>query len=939
MPKPDLPSAAAALNPLQLRRILSEPEFFRLIFDALPLQVVVKSTRPDTFGQFLLWNRVAEEWLGLRAEETIGRTDHDFFPKEQAEFFLEKDREVVRTRQAVDIPEEVIESRTHGARYIHTVKTPIFDEENLPLALLAVSEDVTDRRRTADELDSTLRLMRDERDLFRALLNHLPVCAFAKSARSEDFGTYVLWNRVMEEMHGKEAGEVLGRGTEEVFDARTAETFARQDRQVIEEQRLLNIPVQAVNYGRVGRRLVRSLKAPVFDADGSPLAIIGVAEDITERMHHDAERTQAIEMLSELNRRVPGAIYKLKVQPDGRRAFTYLSERIEEIYGISATELLANYDLTRRCVHPEDVEQMERAEEHALRDGTVFNCEFRIHTRKNGMRWVHSTASRQPVEDGGSVWSGFVMDITERKQAEEALRESEERWELALAGTEAGVWDWNVRTGQVFYSQRWQQMFEYGGQELPRTPHDLLQLIHPDDRALVRNRTLDLLRRKTELFRCEYRMQRQDGSYLWILAHAKAHFDRENRATRMIGTLIDITERKRVERQLVEAKIAAENASRAKGDFLAMMSHEIRTPLNGVLGFAELLAGTPLDAHQSEYLQTIRDSGSNLLHVLNDILDYSKIESGKLAIDSQPTVLRELAESSLEMFRAAAEAKQLQLKCEIADGTPEIVVVDGLRLRQVLTNLISNAVKFTDAGSVRLRVEPTGAVEKARQPLRFTISDTGIGIPSEDLPRLFEPFQQLDVSMARRFGGTGLGLSIVRRLVGMMGGEISATSSPGTGTIFTIELTLALDGVVGGKSKAAPPRGNAANGAVSLLLVEDHPVNRRLAKLMLERLGYSPDEATDGAHAVDLSAAKTYDVILMDIQMPGMDGYEAARRIHERSPYSQIIALTAHALPADRERSLAAGMNHHLTKPVRIDELRDVLATCVAEASRRGPGR
>jgi signal transduction histidine kinase/ActR/RegA family two-component response regulator len=454
----------------------------------------------------------------------------------------------------------------------------------------------------------------------------------------------------------------------------------------------------------------------------------------------------------------------------------------------------------------------------------------------------------------------------------------------------------------------------------------------------VRDNTADLLQGRSDLFRCEYRMRRRDGVELWILAHAKAHFDAQGAPTRMIGTLIDITERKRVEAQLVEAKIAAENASRAKGDFLAMMSHEIRTPLNGVLGFAELLAATPLELHQIEYLQTIRESGSNLLHVLNDILDYSKIESGKLAIDYQPVDLRHLVESAVATFDAKAQAKQLGLVGTVASDVPETVLIDGLRLRQVLTNLISNAVKFTERGEVRVAVERRGPpTASGRVPLRFSVADNGIGIEKDDLARLFEPFEQLDVSMARRFGGTGLGLSIVHRLLALMGGKIHASSAPGVGTTFVVDIDLAATAPAAVSDRIEAPSDTGAK-PLALLLVDDHPVNRRLARLMLQRIGYEPDEAADGLGAVELSSRRDYDVILMDIQMPGMDGYEAAYRIRRISPRTQIIALTAHAMPSDRRRSEEAGMHAHLTKPVRLDELRQVLASCAAGASQSGSG-
>lgn len=919
----------------QLRRVVSEPASFQLIFDVLPLQVVVKSMRPETFGRFLLWNRCAAEWLGLDAAEVLGKTDFDFFPHEQAEFFTQKDLEAVRSRRPLEIAEEPILSRGRGERLVHTVKTPIFDDRGEPLAILIVSEDITERKRTASDLAATLRRLRDERNLFHALLDHLPVCAFAKSARPEDFGAYVLWNRVMEELHGTPANEALGRTSADAFEPHAAGVFEQQDRQVLETGAVLNIPLQSIQYGRAGRRLMHTVKAPVYASDGSPLAVIGVSEDITERMHSEAERAQAMEMLRQLNSRVPGAIYQLKVDAAGGRAFSYVSDRVVEIFGIPAKEFLADYRIAHDCIVEEDRARVAEAQSLSAETGAPFQCEFRIRRRDGLVRWVQSSAELQRVADV-IYWHGFIMDVTERKVAEEALRESEERWQLALAGSESGVWDWNIRSGELFYSDRWREMFGFAAGELPQSTEALLQLIHPADRDEVRRSTLALLCRKTDLFRCEYRMRCADGSYKWILAHAKAHFDdTTGRPTRMIGTLIDISDRKRVEAQLVEAKDAAESASRAKSDFLAMMSHEIRTPLNGVLGFAELLGGTPLEDRQREYLHTIRESGSNLLLVLNDILDYSKIEAGKLAIDSQPTILREIVESAAETFRARADAKKLQLLVEIAPDTPRVVSVDALRLQQVLMNLVSNAVKFTAKGSVRLAVEPLAGMDASgKVPLRFMVSDTGIGLAGDDLPRLFEPFEQQDISMARRFGGTGLGLSIVNRLVGMMNGRITATSALGEGTTFVVELTLPAIAPAPpapvAKVRTAPP---PPSPPTSVLLVEDNPVNRRLARYMLERLGYEPDEAEDGAVAVERALKRVYDVILMDIQMPGMDGYEAATRIREMLPHVQIVALTAHALPADRDRSAAHGMCMHLTKPVRLEELRDALAGCAARAS------
>ncbi len=399
----------------------------------------------------------------------------------------------------------------------------------------------------------------------------------------------------------------------------------------------------------------------------------------------------------------------------------------------------------------------------------------------------------------------------------------------------------------------------------------------------------------------------------------------------MIGTLIDISERKKVEAQLVEAKEAAERANRAKSDFLAMMSHEIRTPLNGVLGFADLLVETPLEERQREFVQIIRQSGANLLHVLNDILDYAKIESGKLAIDAQPTALSELLAAAVETFRAQAVAKQIELACGIDPGLPRHVLVDAVRLRQVVTNLVSNAVKFTMHGRVTLRAEGGGHVAAGRVPVRISVSDTGIGIPAEAVERLFEPFEQLDASMARRFGGTGLGLAIVQKLVRMMDGAIRVSSAVGEGTTFTLDLRVPIVAPANISARnAAPSESVAAARPVSILIVEDNSVNRRLVRLMLERLGCDPEEAADGLCALECAERRAYDLVLMDIQMPGMDGYEAARKIRAIQPRAKIVALTAHALPADRARSEAEGFQAHLPKPVRLDALRELLENCAA---------
>jgi signal transduction histidine kinase/ActR/RegA family two-component response regulator len=401
--------------------------------------------------------------------------------------------------------------------------------------------------------------------------------------------------------------------------------------------------------------------------------------------------------------------------------------------------------------------------------------------------------------------------------------------------------------------------------------------------------------------------------------------DRERANAALTATLAELDERVRDRTAaLAGATARAEAASRAKSQFLANMSHEIRTPMNGVIGMAELLAATPLDASQREVTETIRSSGQILLAIINDILDLSTIESGQLVLEKAPFSLVSVLSQAMKVVSPAAQAKGLSLDIDADPAVPSHLIGDRLRLGQVLVNLLSNAVKFTDAGRVTMSTRLVPATELTPATIRIEVRDTGIGIEPDRLSRLFQPFEQGDASMSRRFGGTGLGLAISKRLVELMDGRLWGESQPRAGSTFSVELPLRVAEMPARPSPVAkaadgPPR-PARN--LRLLIAEDNPVNQRVASRMLQRLGYQADVVDNGRLAVEAVERHTYDVIFMDVQMPELDGLEATRLIKARSgDVPWIIALTAHALEEDRKQCLAAGMNDFLSKPVQLIEL------------------
>ncbi|TWU46109.1 Aerobic respiration control sensor protein ArcB [Rubripirellula tenax] len=450
----------------------------------------------------------------------------------------------------------------------------------------------------------------------------------------------------------------------------------------------------------------------------------------------------------------------------------------------------------------------------------------------------------------------------------------------------------------------------------------------------ARTDELQLIRSGQDVIGREEHAVWPDGSETWVATSKLPLRNEDGRIVGTFGISRDITELKAAVEAIERAKQVAEAASRAKSEFVANLSHEIRTPMNAIIGMADLLVNGGLDQVRSEQAKTILESGECLLALLNEILDFSRIESGRLELDPIQGDVRELVNGVVRMLAVRVNEKSIEITSHVTPETPRYVVADFVRLRQILINLVGNAIKFTAQGSVSLRVELVKQNDRD-VTLRFSVSDTGIGIPSEKLEVIFEEFEQADKSTTRRYGGTGLGLAISSRLVKLMGGTVQVESQAGQGSTFSFSLSfpVADDAEVKDADAETRAAADSSHAPLRILVAEDGATNQLVAKMMLTRRGHTVVIANDGREALDLSADSEFDAILMDLEMPEMDGLEATRQIRDRERgtglHIPIIAMTAHAMETDVQRCLDAGMDAYIAKPIRQNTVIDTIERLV----------
>jgi PAS domain S-box-containing protein len=691
--------------------------------------------------------------------------------------------------------------------------------------------------------------------------------------------------------------------------------------------------------------------ATVCGPDGSPIGALSVLHDHALPMPGDREQEQ-LKLLAGMAEDIIAGIEAARIRDERLETLRLVeqmsgvghwrlerntgvvewSDEVYRIHGVERDSFDPNLDSALDFYVEGDRQALTEMIQRGLEDGEGYMAKLQI-VRPDGEERRILTHAETEVDETGRVVAmfGVFQDVTEQEKVLARSRRDEGRYRLLAENIGDVITRVKMDGSSKYISPAIQQLLGWTFEEMSGQSQDY---VYPEDRHLVLKAIGEAVTSGTPS-RLEHRAVHRNGTVIWVECTFKALKDENGHVDDVVVVIRDMTQRRVLEDQVIEAKERAEKAAQAKSEFLANMSHELRTPLTSVIGFSGLLQGSDaLPAEERTYVERIATASEALLGVINDILDYSKLEANAIEMDPEPFQVAALVDGAAAIVEGQCVAKGLSLKVVADAAMPEVLTGDAGRLRQVMLNFLSNAVKFTGKGGVTLRVggapDPDG-----RWRLRVAVTDTGIGIPAEKIEVLFKRFSQADASTTRVYGGTGLGLAISRRLIEIMGGEIGVDSKPGEGATFWFETPLIQGGAAAGLADGDDEM--AASGGLAggrILMADDAPGNRELVSAILRGLGLEIDTVCDGAEAVQAMQTGAYDLVLMDVHMPVMDGLTATREIRRMQAGSghrtPILALTANVQADQVARCLDSGMDGHLAKPIQIPELAGALAHWLA---------
>ncbi len=733
-----------------------------------------------------------------------------------------------------------------------------------------------------------------------------------------------------------EAGAaLLGYNAEEMLDLNLKELVSEGDSKVddylnsIKEKKnfIGTVDLQSKN----GKTITFQFNNVLFKPSMSSPYVLGNGVNISETLkaHQDLETAAAAMnkeriLLRTIIDNIPINVYAKNIRFQktlvNRKELDYLGIDDEsKLLGKTDEELFD--EATAYEAKTEDERVMQQSE-------PIINKEV-VQEQKNGKK-RYCLISKLPLKDNhGKVIGmvGITNDISTRKKAELALEEKSHRLDAIIKGTNIGTWEWDILSEKVLVNERYAEIIGHEINEILNfSPREWTSLCHLDD-YLHREHLLDKhFKKKSAFYQCELRLRHKNGKWIWIQERGKVFtWTKQGDPATMYGTLQDISRQKETEKQLQEAKEGAEHANLAKSEFLANMSHEIRTPLNGVIGFTDLLMKTPLTDTQLQYMKTVYQSAHSLLDLINDILDFSKIEAGKMDLSIEKSDIFELGTQVADITKYQAHSKGLELLVNLSPSLPRFIYADDVRLRQILVNLLTNAIKFTDKGEVELKVEllDKGSSMDNSHLFRFSVKDTGIGIPIDKQQKIFDAFSQEDASTTRKFGGTGLGLTISNKLLGLMGSKLELESKPGKGSKFYFNIHL--------KTETGEEEGWPETPTIKhVLVVDDNKTNRDLVREIFQSKGITCSLAEHGMSALILLEMEAIDLVLMDLRMPFLDGLEVTEKIRklknkEKASVPVVLLSSSSDDALDRKKMEDLIIPHRLIKPIKIHQMAQAL--------------